>query len=202
MEKEQYLNDLKDIKDIMNRSSRFISLSGMAGVACGLIALVGAYFYYSQVYRVMTLDMATLVAPLAFKAFLIAGLTLFLALASALFFTIRTSRKNKLKLWDTRIQQMLTRFAVPLVTGGLLCLIVSYYGFTFLSLPITLIFYGLGAYAASHFSYAELRSLGIVNIVLGLLALVFLKYALIFWALGFGVLNIVYGIVVHKKYES
>jgi hypothetical protein len=38
------LQEISDIKRIMERSSRFISLSGLSGIAAGLCALVGAYF--------------------------------------------------------------------------------------------------------------------------------------------------------------
>lgn len=202
MESEKYLNDLKDIKAIMDRSSRFISLSGIAGVACGVIALLGAYTYYVQVYDKMQVVGVYATEGFEFNALLIAAVTLFLALASAILFTTRQSKKSGLKLWDARTKQMLSRFMVPLAAGGLLSLIVFYHGFSYLALPITLIFFGLGAYAASRFSYRELRSLGLTNVVLGLLAAFFLHYALIFWALGFGLLNIIYGIVVYKKYES
>ena len=36
------LQDVKDIRRLMERSSRFISLSGLSGVAAGLFALIGA----------------------------------------------------------------------------------------------------------------------------------------------------------------
>ncbi len=202
MEAEKYLDDLKDIKEIMHRSSRFISLSGMAGVACGVIALLGAYFYYDQVYAASRVSGIYGTENFEFRALFIALATLFLALASAIFFTTRISRKKGLSLWDARSKQMLIRFLVPLGTGGLLSLIVFYHGFSILALPITLIFFGLGAYSASRFSYPELRSLGIVNVFLGLLASLFVEYALVFWALGFGVMNIIYGIAVYFKYES
>src|ERR1700755_2286839 len=38
------LQEISDIKRIMERSSRFISLSGLSGIAAGLCALTGAYF--------------------------------------------------------------------------------------------------------------------------------------------------------------
>jgi hypothetical protein len=38
------LQEISDIKRIMERSSRFISLSGLSGIAAGLCALAGAYF--------------------------------------------------------------------------------------------------------------------------------------------------------------
>ena len=40
------LNDIKDIRRIMDRSSRFISLSGLSGVAAGICALIGAFIAY------------------------------------------------------------------------------------------------------------------------------------------------------------
>ncbi len=42
--KSHHLNALKDIKQIMERSSRFISLSGLSGIAVGFCALTGAWF--------------------------------------------------------------------------------------------------------------------------------------------------------------
>src|SRR5688500_18275690 len=44
---EQYqqtdsLQDVKDIRRLMERSSRFISLSGLSGVAAGVFAIIGA----------------------------------------------------------------------------------------------------------------------------------------------------------------
>src|SRR6185436_19705411 len=41
---QQPLEDLQHIKKMMERSSRFISLSGLSGVAAGVCALVGAWF--------------------------------------------------------------------------------------------------------------------------------------------------------------
>ena len=68
--------------------------------------------------------------------------------------------------------------------------------------PATLIFYGLALVNASKFTFEEIRSLGIVQIILGLLASYFIEYGLLFWALGFGIMHIVYGIVMHLKYEK
>src|SRR5688500_12443000 len=41
---QQTRETLQDIKRIMERSSRFISLSGLSGIAAGICALVGAWF--------------------------------------------------------------------------------------------------------------------------------------------------------------
>jgi hypothetical protein len=43
--------------------------------------------------------------------------------------------------------------------------------------------------------------LGICEIGLGLIASIYMGYGLLFWAVGFGVLHIIYGIVMYMKYE-
>ena len=44
LEQDQSLQDLQHIKKMMERSSRFISLSGLSGIAAGVCALTGAWF--------------------------------------------------------------------------------------------------------------------------------------------------------------
>ena len=41
-------SSLNEIKSMMEKSSRFLSLSGLSGVAAGLIGLVGAGFAYLE----------------------------------------------------------------------------------------------------------------------------------------------------------
>jgi heme exporter protein D len=41
-----------------------------------------------------------------------------------------------------------------------------------------------------------------MEIALGLITFAMPGYGLWFWAVGFGVLHIVYGIIVHKRYEK
>jgi hypothetical protein len=46
------------------------------------------------------------------------------------------------------------------------------------------------------------RYLGILEIILGLLAAVWAEHGLAFWAIGFGVLHILYGTLLYAKYEK
>ena len=48
-EDQQSLQDLQHIKQMMERSSRFISLSGLSGIAAGVCALVGAWVAFDYV---------------------------------------------------------------------------------------------------------------------------------------------------------
>ena len=65
----------------------------------------------------------------------------------------------------------------------------------------TLIFYGLALVNAEKYTYSDIKYLGYLEIVLGCLSLFFIGKGLIFWTIGFGVLHIVYGIILYRKYK-
>ena len=44
--RNEHLETLSEIRSLMERSSRFISLSGLSGVAAGVFALMGAAMVY------------------------------------------------------------------------------------------------------------------------------------------------------------
>ena len=48
-EQNQHLETLQDIKKIMERSSRFLSLSGLSGIAAGICALAGSVIAYKWI---------------------------------------------------------------------------------------------------------------------------------------------------------
>jgi len=204
-EQEKYLEDIKEIKDIMNRSSRFISLSGLSGISAGIIAIIGAYLAYQTVYagqdylgyKKVELTKENLTMLLG-----IVILVLVLSISSSTFFTVIKAKRVNQKLWDAQTKRLLTNLLIPLVTGGILCLILLLNGYLGLIAPLTLIFYGLALVNASKFTLHDIRSLGILEIALGLIATYFIGYGLLFWALGFGLLHIIYGIIMHVKYGS
>ena len=50
MNEQQPLEELQHIKRMMERSSRFISLSGLSGIAAGICALAGAWFAIQKIH--------------------------------------------------------------------------------------------------------------------------------------------------------
>ena len=78
-------------------------------------------------------------------------------------------------------------------------LVTGHFG---LAAPASLIFYGLALIQASLNTYDEIRYLGFSEIGLGLISAMLPGYGLIFWALGFGVLHIVYGAIMYNKYDK
>lgn len=74
-------------------------------------------------------------------------------------------------------------------------------GLVSLFAPVTLLFYGMGLLSASKFTLEAVRTVGLIFIGLGLLATSFLPFGLLIWALGFGLVHIVYGFIIYVKYE-
>ncbi len=202
MQKDKYIDDIEAIKDIMDRSTKFLSLSGLSGVLAGSFALVAAYLSYQVVYdgqdylsyRIADTSRDTLVSLI-----LIGSVTILLSLVSGVWLTTRKARELGQSIYDKQAQRMIGHLAVPLITGGLVCLILLYYGLVGLVAPMTLIFYGLALENASKFAHKSMRYLGWLEILLGLIAMIFIGRGLIFWAIGFGVLHIVYGIVMYMN---
>lgn len=205
MEKEKYLQDLQQIKEIMDRSSKFISLSGLSGVAAGIIALAGSWYAYRYIYtesdfygfNVVTFDSESIISLIGL------GATIFiLAISAAIFFTAQKAKKSNQKIWNSQAKRLIINMAIPLVAGGILSLIFLSKGFIGIIAPLTLIFYGLALVNASKYTNLEIRSLGIIEIGLGLISAYFIGFGLLFWAIGFGLLHIVYGIIMHYRYGS
>jgi len=64
---------------------------------------------------------------------------------------------------------------------------------------LTLVFYGLALINSSKYTINEIKNLGIIEIILGLIAFHFINYSLLLWAIGFGIFQIIYGLMVQKN---
>jgi len=205
MSNKNYHEELAHIRQMMERSSRFISLSGLSGVFAGLTALVGAGYVYAIFQRegVSYFDTEQLTyTPALVKELFITGLIILLvAILCGYFFTVRKTKKEKRPIWDATAKRLLISFSTPLLVGGVFCiaLLVNHL-FVFVA-PVTLIFYGLALVNAERYTFTDVRYLGYCEIALGLISLFILGWGLLFWALGFGILHIVYGIIMHRKYK-
>lgn len=205
-----HLDTLKDIRRMMNRSSRFISLSGLSGVAAGVWALIGAFVAWRWLSAENTgtteeWDLHSYLAParrqLVTKFVILAAAVAGLSLLSALYFTWRRAGKNKVPLWDVTTRQLLVNTLVPFVSGGIFIFVLLQYHLIGLIAPCCLIFYGLALVSGSKYTLSDIRSLGVCEIVIGLISTQFIGLGLYFWALGFGVMHIVYGLLMWWKYE-
>lgn len=202
---EKYQEDLTAIRSMMERSSRFISLSGLSGVAAGGIALAGGfwalYLLHDEGRDYLTISSMPYSAGFFTRLLMIAVVILILAIAAAVFFTVRKSKRSGLKIWTTATRQLLVNLFIPLMIGGVGCLALLYHDQIQLLAPATLIFYGLALMSASKYTFQEIYYLGLLEACLGLVSCFLTGYGLIFWIIGFGVLHIVYGILMQRKYR-
>lgn len=201
---QDYIRDIAEMRSMMERSTKFMSLSGMAGVMAGIYALVGAYLAY-KVFSFNEVAQDTINAEPSssfFKVMLLGTTVLVLAIGTAIFLSYKKANKAGEQLWNPTTKRLMINMAVPLVVGGLVILILISKGLIGLVAPFSLLFYGLALYTASKFTYEEVRSLGLIEIVLGLIGSYFNEYGLLCWALGFGVVHIIYGIYMHYRYEK
>ena len=66
---------------------------------------------------------------------------------------------------------------------------------------LMLIFYGLALINASKYSIGDIRYLGFTQIILGLICALMPSYGFWFWVIGFGFMHIIYGSMMHFKYD-
>lgn len=203
----QPLADIQDIKRIMERSSRFISLSGLSGIAAGVFGLLasGIAYYWINIYYVGYNDRGRWdvkdFTSLQWKLFFLGIITMGLALLSGFYFTWRKAQRNKMVVWNSSSRRLVINLCIPLMAGGVFVIVMllnsdwQYIG------PACLLFYGLALINGSKYTLDEIRYLGILEIVLGCINLFVPHYGLYFWAAGFGILHIIYGVLMWNKYE-
>ncbi|MEP6260034.1 MAG: hypothetical protein ABJ092_00540 [Gillisia sp.] len=203
---EKYISDLTEIRSMMERSTRFLSLTGWSGIMAGVYALAGSLL----AYRIISAEGSELIPLLVptrelsslNELVLLALAVLVFALGTAILLSRLKTQKSGERLWNPAARRLVFNLAVPLVTGGVFIFILVANGLSGLIAPASLIFYGLALLNASKFTFEELKYFGIIEILLGLLASYYFEYGLFFWAFGFGIMHIVYGIYMHLKYEK
>lgn len=205
-EQNSHVETLEDIRRLMQRSSRFISLSGLSGIAAGASALIGAWFAHLRITKYYVGYNESGYTGRSFQALelsllMIAAAVLATALVTAFYFTWRRASKNNLPFWDYTAKMLTINTAIPLATGALFILALLQYDEWRFVAPLCLIFYGLALVNGSKYTVSDIRYLGISEIIVGLINTQYIGYGLYFWAFGFGVLHIIYGFGMWWKNE-
>jgi len=199
---DNYLSEIKEIRKMMEQSSRFLSLSGLSGVLIGIYALAGSFATYRMIYFQQFEFVSSLFSgSLVFSVLAVAMLVLTFSIITTVILTWRRAGKTEKNIWNPGSRLMLINLAIPFISGGLFILVFTFRGLYEIVSPASLVFYGLALVNAAKFSRQEMFYLGILQIVFGLFAAVFPQYSLVMWALGFGVLHIIYGTVMYFRYE-
>lgn len=202
------LQDVQDIKRLMERSSRFISLSGLSGISAGLCALIGVciarYIILGRddnLYNIRNNTSGITFTPIAIQLLLLAAGVFVVAFFAAFYFTWKKAGNQGVPLWNHTSRRLFWNMVIPLAAGALFIIGMLQNGEWKFAAPASLIFYGLALVNASKYTLTDIRYLGYCEIVLGILNMQWLGEGLYFWAIGFGILHILYGIIMWWKYE-
>lgn len=198
--------DIEAIRSLMERSVKFLSLSGLSGILSGIYATSGAivaYFliYYPRSpfqYRIESIQQTESILQLI----IVAVVVLAASLATGYWLSNRKAKRSNMEIWTPTSKRLFLNLAIPLVTGGLFIIILLAHGHFGVAAPASLIFYGLALINASDNLFDEVRYLGYSEVGVGLICAALPGYGLLFWFVGFGLLHIIYGALMHKKYDA
>jgi hypothetical protein len=207
-QQQDTIQEVKDIRRMMERSSRFISLSGLSGVSAGVFALIAVWIaryvifknYYNHYNKVGYWEEEEFIR-LIIQVTGLAAAVFAAAFLSAFYFTWRKSKKQGVSLWNHTSKRLFWNMIIPLAAGGLFIAgMLRNHEWTYVA-PASLVFYGLALVNASKYTLTDIRYLGYCEVIVGLVSMQWPGYGLYFWAIGFGILHIIYGIIMWWKYE-
>lgn len=207
---QEHLESIREIRSLMERSTRYLSLSGMAGVIVGFIAMCGAAILLTYLeitvgnpvsFSAMAGDGGPYADKIKESILIMAALVFSLSMLVEGAFAVRIARKMGLPLWDATARRMLTALFIPIIGGGIYCLSLLRSGQLDNLAAASLIFYGLGLVNAGKYAVADVGRLGMAVLISGLLASFFPTMGIYFWAFGFGILHIIYGVFIHFKHQ-
>jgi len=203
------IHDLKEIRKMMETSSKFLSLSGLSGISAGIIALIGSsYAWYTistfsnkalHYVAIGTIEVKS--TELEYHLILIASLILIFGVSFGFLFTYLSAKKKQHNLFTPVSFKLAWSLGLPLVFGGLFTILLFIKGFYGIIGASTLMFYGLSLLNASKYVHPEIKYLAICQMLLSLFSILFIEHSLILLAIVFGVLHIIYGIIMYIKYD-
>jgi len=201
-----YEQDLAHIRSIMERSTKFLSLSGWAGIMAGLYALIGVlHVHFVLGFRLednfTSLGVDTFRDQILRDTVITALIVLVCALFTAIFLSWKQAIKRGEAIWNVAAKRLVFSMAIPLLVGGVFILALLDQGLIGWVPPAMLVFYGLALYNASIYTVEELKYFGYYQLLLGLWCAYATEHGIWFWLAGFGIGHIVYGTYMYIRYE-
>ena len=184
---DRAIDNLKFIRETMERSTAFTAVPGYGGILMGVTACVAAYIANLQVYLVDSL--ATWLVE-AFLAFAIGLLAMW--------------QKSKIagqSLVSAPAKKFAMSFTPPLVAGVVVVLGLWKYGHYYEMAPVCMLSYGAAVACGGAFSVRAVPVMGWCFMALGAIAFILpTDYSNLMMALSFGLLHIVFGAIIARRY--
>lgn len=180
-------DNLKFIRETMERSTHFTAVPGYGGALMGVTAVVAAYIASQQVYL---------------RDWLIVWLTeAFLAFAIGLLAMWQKSKIAKTSLVSAPARKFAFGFVPPLVGGVVITLGLWRYEHYEMMAPIWMLLYGASVVTGGAFSVRIVPVMGWMFIAAGAIAFALpASYGNILMGASFGILHIVFGLIIARRY--
>jgi hypothetical protein len=184
---DRAIDNLKFIRETMERSTSFTAVPGYGGMLMGATAIGAAFIAHNQDQLLDSLVTWLIEACLAFSIGLLA-----------------MWQKSKIagqSLLSAPAKKFAVSFAPPLLVGVVVTLGLWRYGQFYLTPPVCMLSYGAAVVCGGEFSVRVVPVMGWCFMVMGALAFALpFSYGNLMMAASFGLLHIIFGAIIAKKY--
>lgn len=184
---DRAVDNLRFIRETMEAATSFTAVSGWGQVLVGVTALITAGIA------------TTLSQP---DAWLVLWLgEALLALVIAIAATVRKARAADMPLFSAPARKFVLSFLPPMIAGAVLTLVLYQAAATAMIQGMWLLLFGTGIVTGGAFSVKVVPVMGVCFMVLGSLALLCpASWNIWFMAAGFGILNIIFGVLIARRH--
>ena len=184
---DRAIDNLKFIRETMERSTVFTSVPGYGGILMGATAAVAAYIAHSQPFIRDWLIVWLTEAVLAFFIGLLA--------------MWQKTKLTKTSLFSTPARKLVMNSLPPMLCGVFITLGLWRFGHFEAMIPVWILTYGAAVVCGGAFSVKAVPIMGWCFIALGAAAF-FLpaNTGNLMMGLSFGVLHIVFGLIIGRKF--
>ncbi|HEY0428007.1 MAG TPA: hypothetical protein VGC76_09515 [Pyrinomonadaceae bacterium] len=181
------MDNLQFIRETMERTTSFTAVPGYGGIFMGLTAIAAAYIAHNQALKRDSLTVWLVEAILAF--------------AIGLFAMWQKSKVANVPLTSTPAKKFAMSFLPPLICGIVITLGLWRFGFFEAMIPIWILLYGAAVVSGGAFSVRAVPIMGWCFVAFGTIAFfIEARHANLMMGLSFGLLHIIFGIIIARKY--
>ena len=189
MSNKDYLKDISEIKNMMDKSSKVLSLSGLSSLYTGVFGLIGGAYYY-----VKEIETDSFSPYVAIVVFLIVSV---LSVITTIYFTHKRAKKINEKAWSKTTEQLLSTFSITLIIGICFISILAFQEKFTQIIPLVPLIYGLSLIHAAKHTKNIVKPLGIIQVLIALLCVLFIEQSFWLYVLGFGVVHLLNGLIIY-----
>lgn len=184
---DRAIDNLQFIRETMERSTHFTAVPGYGGMLMGATALVAAYIATVQVTLRESMITWLIEAALAFAIGMLA--------------MWQKSKIGGQSLVSAPARKFALGFAPPLIVGVIVVLGLWKNGYFYIMPPVCMLSYGCAVVCGGAFSVRVIPVMGWFFMALGAIAFAIpASNGNIMMAASFGMLHIVFGAIIAKKY--